>query len=90
MQEGNRLCQLEIRDTGAGIPDALRDAIFDPFFTTKDKGTGLGLAIAHQIVAECGGFISVTSAEGIGSCFVVNLPADEIDVEVLGRAIGTH
>ena len=75
--DGIRYCQLEIRDTGAGIPDSVREAIFDPFFTTKDKGTGLGLAIAHQIVVESGGFIAVTSVEGEGSQFVVNLPAEE-------------
>lgn len=75
--DGIRYCQLEIRDTGSGIPDSVRDAIFDPFFTTRDKGTGLGLAIAHQIVAESGGSIGVTSVEGEGSRFKVNLPAEE-------------
>jgi signal transduction histidine kinase len=86
-QDGISYCQLEIRDTGQGIPDALRDAIFDPFFTTKDKGTGLGLSIAHQIVAECGGHISVVSEEGVGSRFVVNLPADdsELNQDPMGR-----
>jgi two-component system nitrogen regulation sensor histidine kinase GlnL len=69
--------ELEISDNGIGIPDEVREAIFDPFFTTRDKGTGLGLAIAYQIVSECGGFISVSSAEGKGSRFVVSLPAEE-------------
>lgn len=74
--DGGRYCQLEVRDTGRGIPESLRDAIFDPFFTTKDRGTGLGLAIAQQIVSESGGFITVTSVEEQGSRFVINLPAD--------------
>lgn len=77
--DGGRYCEIEITDTGSGIPDSMREAIFDPFFTTRDKGTGLGLAIAHQIVSESGGFIGVSSAEGGGSRFTVTLPADDSD-----------
>jgi signal transduction histidine kinase len=73
-EDGRVYCRIEVRDTGPGIPEEVRDAIFNPFFTTKDKGTGLGLAIAHQIVAETGGFISVESVEGRGSSFFVYLP----------------
>lgn len=69
--------QLEIHDTGVGIPQEQVDHIFDPFFTTKDKGTGLGLAIAHQIVAEHGGSLAVNSVEGQGTRFFLNLPACE-------------
>ncbi|MDX2168786.1 MAG: ATP-binding protein [Deltaproteobacteria bacterium] len=73
--ETGEFCQIEIVDTGVGIPASVREAIFDPFFTTKDRGTGLGLSVAHRIVAEFGGFLSVESAEGQGSRFSVNLPA---------------
>ncbi|MGD0946657.1 MAG: ATP-binding protein [Candidatus Binatia bacterium] len=66
--------QIEIQDTGVGIPPDQLEHIFDPFFTTKGKGTGLGLAIAHQIVSEHGGSITVDSREGHGSSFCVNLP----------------
>jgi len=69
--------QIEIHDTGIGIPKNQLDDIFNPFFTTKDKGTGLGLAIAHQIVMEHGGFVSVDSTEGKGTSFCVDLPAYE-------------
>lgn len=72
--ESGFYCQIEVRDTGEGIPAQIREAIFNPFFTTKDKGTGLGLPIAHQIVTECGGFITVESEEGRGTQFSVNLP----------------
>ena len=69
--------ELEVADTGAGIPDAVRDKIFDPFFTTKPQGqgTGLGLSISHGIVADHGGSIAVESAPGRGTTFVVRLPA---------------
>lgn len=76
--EGGLFCQVEVRDTGQGIPPEIREEIFNPFFTTKDKGTGLGLAISHQIVAEAGGFIAVDSVEGRGSRFCINLPAAAI------------
>ena len=68
---------LQVRDTGAGIaPDHL-DRIFDPFYTTKPvgQGTGLGLASVLGIVRGHGGFISVSSAVGIGTEFSVHLPA---------------
>lgn len=67
--------QVEVRDTGVGIPKEQLDHIFNPFFTTKDKGTGLGLAIAHQIVTEHGGIITVESQEGRGTSLFIDLPA---------------
>jgi signal transduction histidine kinase len=72
--ERGLFCQIEIEDTGVGIPSDMQEAIFNPFFTTKEKGTGLGLSIAHQIVSECGGFIAVDSVEGQGSRFAIHLP----------------
>lgn len=66
-----------IRDTGCGIPQEQLPRIFDPFFTTKaqGKGTGLGLSICHGIVDRLGGKIMVKSRVGLGSTFVVELPA---------------
>lgn len=77
-QDRHDMCQIEVRDSGAGIPADVRDSIFDPFFTTKTKGTGLGLSIAYQIMMEHGGFIAVESDQGAGTRFFINLPlADE-------------
>jgi two-component system, NtrC family, sensor kinase len=70
--------EIEIRDTGAGIPEKIRDRIFEPFFTTKDvgKGTGQGLSIAHAaVVKHHGGTIAVTSEVGKGTSFLIRLPA---------------
>jgi two-component system, NtrC family, sensor kinase len=67
--------QVEIRDTGMGIPEENLEHIFDPFFTSKDEGSGLGLSISHQIVQEHGGYILVQSKVGEGTAFFINLPA---------------
>ena len=66
-------------DTGPGIPEAMREKIFDPFFTTKEHGTGLGLSISYGIVEQHGGDISVESAPGKGSTFVITLPVVTIE-----------
>ncbi|WP_243835074.1 two-component system sensor histidine kinase NtrB [Alicyclobacillus sacchari] len=65
--------EIEVADTGPGIPYYLFDRIFDVFYTTKEKGTGLGLAICQRIVADHGGQIRVSS-KGFGTTFTVSLP----------------
>jgi signal transduction histidine kinase len=67
---------VEVRDTGAGIPEEILPHIFEPFFTTKPVGlgTGLGLSICHGIVTALGGEISVQTAPGAGSVFRVAIP----------------
>ncbi|HWQ12172.1 MAG TPA: CHASE4 domain-containing protein [Roseiflexaceae bacterium] len=67
---------VEVADTGAGVPEEIRDRIFDPFFTTKPEGSGLGLAICQQIVADHGGRIAVDGAPGQGAVFTIELPAE--------------
>jgi two-component system, NtrC family, sensor kinase len=66
-----------VADTGAGIPDTIRDRIFLPFFTTKavGKGTGQGLSIAHSVITKSGGTIEYESVAGEGTRFIVRLPA---------------
>ncbi|GAA3979434.1 hypothetical protein GCM10022407_25810 [Hymenobacter antarcticus] len=69
--------EIRIRDNGTGMPDAVRQKIFQPFFTTKalGEGTGLGLSLSFDIVTTGhGGTLSVESAEGVGTEFVVTLP----------------
>ncbi len=69
---------ISVRDTGKGIPEAIRSKIFDPFFTTKPvgQGTGLGLAISYGIVQDHAGSIEVQSEEGAGTEFIVKIPHD--------------
>ena len=67
---------IEVRDTGAGIPDDVKRRIFEPFFTTKGgRGSGLGLSICQSIVTALGGGITFESQLGRGSSFHVVLPA---------------
>ncbi|HLH28296.1 MAG TPA: ATP-binding protein, partial [Acidimicrobiales bacterium] len=68
--------RIAVRDTGPGVPEAVRGQIFDPFFTTKDvgEGTGLGLAISTRIVKAHGGRLDLVSPPGEGAEFVVWLP----------------
>jgi signal transduction histidine kinase len=66
----------EVRDTGSGISEEIRDRVFDPFFTTREvgEGTGLGLAVSDSIIAAHGGSIEVKSTLGVGSIFRVEFP----------------
>ncbi len=69
---------ISVRDTGEGVPEAIRNKIFDPFFTTKPvgQGTGLGLAISYGIVQDHSGSIEIQSQEGAGTEFIVKIPRD--------------
>ncbi len=69
------LVEVQVVDTGPGIPADQQLNIFVPFFTTKQKGTGLGLAICQRIVKNHGGTISVQSRLGEGATFIMRLPA---------------
>jgi signal transduction histidine kinase len=72
---GNGVVATEISDTGAGIPDEIKDRIFDPFFTTKEigQGSGVGLDVVLQIVRHHAGKVDVDSKPG-STTFTVSLP----------------
>ncbi|MBR0846114.1 PAS domain S-box protein [Bradyrhizobium diazoefficiens] len=71
--------EIEIADTGTGIPQAILERIFDPFFSTKEvgKGTGLGLSMVFGFVKQSRGGIKVSSTEGGGTTFAIYLPKAE-------------
>jgi signal transduction histidine kinase len=82
---GDTWVQVEVADTGSGIPVDNLEHIFDPFYTTKHEsgqreGTGLGLSIVHQIIREHSGYIEVQSTVGRGTTFFINLPVNPVSV----------
>ena len=67
---------VEVTDTGLGIPEEVLGSVFDPFFTTKEAGagSGLGLFISYGIIEKHKGSIAVRSKPGEGTTFIVSLP----------------
>ena len=76
--DDNQNAKIIFEDSGAGIPEEIRDHIFDPFFTTKDVGfgTGLGLYIVYEIVQSHQGSINVESRIIEGARFIIKLPVE--------------
>jgi two-component system NtrC family sensor kinase len=67
---------LRIRDSGPGIPEAVRERVFDPFFTTKEpgKGTGLGLSITYSIAKKHGATLQLLPQKPHGTSAELRLP----------------
>ena len=67
---------VDVEDTGSGIPEEIRSKIFEPFFSTKPihQGSGLGLIIAKEVVERSSGTIEFTSQSGVGTIFRIHLP----------------
>ena len=78
--------ELNVIDNGVGMSPAVQERAFEPFFSTRlgQGGSGLGLSIVRNIVvAVLGGQISLRSAPGQGSCFVLELPSVAPDAAAL-------
>jgi signal transduction histidine kinase len=67
--------QVDVLDTGPGIPQEVRGRVFEPFFTTKPDGTGLGLSITKQIITMHEGTITLNPLPE-GTSFQIILPGD--------------
>ncbi len=67
---------VEIADTGTGLTAEECERLFTPYYTSKAHGTGLGLAIVQSIISDHGGRISVHSAPGHGTTFMIELPGN--------------
>jgi len=76
IEPGAEIVRVVVADTGPGIAPEHIEAVFDPFFTTRapGEGTGLGLAIVAGTMADFGGRIDVTSAQGGGAVFTLSFP----------------
>ncbi len=68
--------EVEIADSGPGIPTGKLDEVFEPFYTTKLTGMGMGLSIARTIVEAHEGQILVENQAGQGALFRIRLPLD--------------
>jgi len=76
--------EIQISDTGCGIPEKDLSRIFDPFYTKKKNGTGLGLPIVKKIIEEHRGFISVFSQRNKGTTFTIDLPVVQKNAKKTG------
>jgi PAS domain S-box-containing protein len=75
-QRSDTRLQLQFSDDGLGMPEDVRQKIFEPFFSTKGAhGTGLGLSVSYSIIERHEGTISVSSEQGKGTTFTIDLPA---------------
>ena len=88
VREGDGRAELEVSDTGVGIPDDQVPLIFERFYRTDSSrtqgGAGLGLSIARQIAEAHAGTIQVSSKPGEGSTFTLHLPNGTSDPSELG------
>ena len=73
--DSSKEVRISFRDTGPGIPEEDRAKVFTPFFSTKRSGVGLGLALTLKTICDHGGRIQLHSRSGVGTEFVVHLPA---------------
>jgi signal transduction histidine kinase len=74
LSTADTMVQVQVADTGVGIPADRLDELFEPFYTTKAKGTGLGLPICKWIVESHGGQISLDSKLSGGTTVTVQMP----------------
>jgi signal transduction histidine kinase len=70
--------QVNVEDTGVGIPPEHLSRIFDLYFTTREKGSGIGLSMVYRIVQLHDGDIEVQSTPGAGTTFRLFLPARRV------------
>lgn len=71
---GPRGFEIEVADSGAGVPTEVAERLFEPFFTTKREGTGLGLAIVQRIAEAHAGSVSVSNCPEGGAAFTLRFP----------------
>ncbi len=80
MRRSTGMLEIQVIDTGIGIPEAMFDSIFEEFRQLESadrrqyEGTGLGLALVKNLVTSLNGRIKLKSTEGMGSCFTIFVP----------------
>lgn len=80
--------EVEVSDTGSGIPPESLERIFEPFVQLENReGTGLGLAITRKFVEVLGGTLDVESRLGTGTVFRFSIPFEAVDPEEISRLV---
>ena len=85
--------ELKVVDNGKGMPPEIVARAFDPFYTEPGKHdarkVGLGLPFVKQTCDACGGTVSLTSEQGVGTTLVCTFAADNIDLPPMGDLVAT-
>lgn len=88
-EPASHFVQLEISDTGCGIPASSLPHVCDPYFTTRPAASGLGLSVCLSIASKHAGFLSVESQAGSGATATIYLPANAPSPEARPRLLET-
>ena len=75
IEQINRKVKISVQDNGIGIAEDMYERIFEPNFTSKSSGKGLGLSMVKKMVTDYQGEISLRSEIGVGTSFIITLPA---------------
>ena len=81
---------LTVRDNGPGMSEAIQERAFEPYYSTKQNGSGLGLAIVKRIVNDHGGYIRLSSQQGEGTTFMIELPSKTATLISAARLNGDY
>lgn len=79
--------EVQVVDTGPGVPEAFLEQLFVPFQTTKEGGTGLGLYLVREIIRAHGGSVSVENRPDGGAAFTLSIPAGEAAARLARREL---
>lgn len=76
---------IEVKDTGSGMTENVRQKAFEPFFTTKEvgQGSGMGLSMVYGFANQSGGHVELKSTVGEGTVIRLYLPRSEPDEQVV-------
>ena len=88
--EGTNLLTIEIKDNGCGMSKEFLEKVRDPFSTTRTtRKVGMGIPLFEAAAVQCGGYVDITSEEGVGTEFKVVFEYNHIDRAPLGDMPGT-
>ena len=84
--EADQNIVMRISDTGSGISSENMSKLFQPYFSTKESGNGIGLMVVERVFREHGAKLSIESAGGKGTSFIISFPLHRINARILPSA----